>query len=547
MATGDGGADEGVFTLGTASGNAEIDAVYTADNFNQWYPYQDPALATIDPVSGAYPATTPMFGFDAPGKKGAKKYTVCSYAAMLAHVLARPPAARHLYEMVKDGHPCHIYVDCDLNYGEVRGGVSDGPAAVAAAMRELVAGMRAVQKILCEAGKPGWDFVWDDESVRVEELSADREGKCSRHFIFAFPGERMFADNQQIKYFMAAAMQFIHHAHGRDRAANALYFNSSKTGALAPLVDYSVYTAYRNWRMIGQRKLDPTKPFDVASLLRVADAPRDAGLDFTDEQFLRNSPCFVPRGPDGEPVALTLLRVPHVVFPDIKNADRAMVPMATRALFPFLMGSTAVEGSGNGRLAAQLGSFSGPITGRKRPRDDAGDNDNDDDDDDDNDTGRAAPPTASLSGLVQEICDALERQLNTVCTAMPYDRKSISYLIRTESRACAAIRRMQNREHQSNHIAFVVFLAYPLPRIRYHCEDIECQADVSRRRLENIGPDMLEPDPAIFARVTRAIRAYAAEMVVTPAMLFPSLHAVDVPISAFFARHRLASAPSSAR
>jgi hypothetical protein len=516
----------GPFNVGTD----DDDQTYTAQNFSYWREKQEIALSLLG--TPGYPIEMPVFGYDIAAYKndkgvhvtGAKRYVPCSYAAMLKYARRLAPMDRHVNEMVREGRPRHLYIDVDLKLCEWPK-LKTLPEAermphvrtfVAGAVKEFWLCMRLVYERFKAAGVAGYDFEWD--GIYETKLEADSVIKCSRHYVLHLPKRRMFADHDDIKGFVAAAFFLNLERYNNDMEINPLYYFNHED-KWAPVIDQSVFSRNRVWRMLAQVKIKHNKE-EMCGWLRRPGEPDDPDVQYTDAEFLKNSPCFIARKPDGSPVDIVLLHAPHLNFPGRSPGRGFKFTPEQKKMLPFVPYATRDEWRPRAFSFLRGGDASNDTKdySKKRAWHEIYGHDDDNNDDDsgsgsDNESKKAKPaaPGVSIGDIFNATSSALERQIGALCSAADYDKSGRGF-IPTRSHWCP----IKGSDHTSNHVAFVVFLDYPFPRIMYSCPDDICKTAKERT--------FLDPDKTLFEPVRVLLMEYARQQVITPKMLFPSLH-----------------------
>ncbi|KAL6780298.1 hypothetical protein ACKKBF_B13675 [Auxenochlorella protothecoides x Auxenochlorella symbiontica] len=196
----------------------------------------EPEPEAVAPVPLRQPAVH-VFCVERSGRGGAfyRSFAAASYPAVWQQYHQTPALQRHWYEVIREGHPCHLYFDLEFPI-ELNPGV-DGQALT---QRLLV----LVQKCL-----------WNKFQLRMDArqhvvlLDSTSATKFSSHLVVKLPGHA-FQDN-------AAAGRFVRSvllASGTE--LTVVQGLDARTGqpVRSPFVDTAVYTRNRHFRMAGSCK-----------------------------------------------------------------------------------------------------------------------------------------------------------------------------------------------------------------------------------------------------------------------------------------------------
>ena len=129
-----------------------------------------------------------------------REFLAASYPALWAWYRATPIADRHVYEMLRDGRPCHLYFD--LEFVPAANSRLASPAARDALVDALL-------DLVDAEAVARWGEALDRSCV-VESDSSTR-AKWSRHIVARLPGGRAFVD-------VGAAGRFVMAVLARDEA-----------------------------------------------------------------------------------------------------------------------------------------------------------------------------------------------------------------------------------------------------------------------------------------------------------------------------------------
>lgn len=241
------------------------------------YPRQEHAFSAAD---GAGAEGLPVFAFQRE-ENGRRQYFCASYRDFWPRYYAMNPAHRHVYEVVRQARPCHLYFD--LEFRTSCNEEADGPAMV----DKLIA-------IVCRELHRRYSLTCTRACVL--ELDSSTKAKFSRHLIFHLPGA-VFADNISMGNFVRTLPGLFgddgvgaepHAGNGASsalrpepipasrpstdgvatacpRVAGPTLCVLDKHGATTSFVDTGVYTRNRNFRLYLARKLGKTATLMVAS------------------------------------------------------------------------------------------------------------------------------------------------------------------------------------------------------------------------------------------------------------------------------------------
>lgn len=250
---------------------------------------------------------------------GTRKYQVLSWKQIYDKCYCPDIRERCWYEVVPPDSPCNLYIDYDApQIGSVDPAIAEMNKRLEQAKNQLHA--RNVE---------GMDFDWSE--VKVNILCGDVEGKKeSRHHLFHFPGDRMFANNIQCKNFIELAVKLSVDDLGYEY--NPLFrkevnrrMGAEKTEYTC-IADRTVYTKYRCFRMTHQVKAKQFQADFRGWLIPVCDHAESDGcsckVKAPEELFYANCITYIP--PDVTP---DLLSVPaqDVPLPSNIVADAIQV------------------------------------------------------------------------------------------------------------------------------------------------------------------------------------------------------------------------------
>ena len=224
----------------------------------------------------------------AEGAGSTRHYVVCSYEAMWARHAATAPAARHLYEGIRDGAPCHMYFDIEFLYADWPGSDWDRGDRAVAAFEDAVRGAA--------------ELTYGHAVACVLDLDSSTATKFSRHVLVKLDGA-VFADNAAVGSFVRAVLR----AQAADAASPVYYESSAATGGVRRcMVDTAVYTRNRFMRMLGSCKWGRTAVFALL--------PRCRALYSSDRAaFLASLICNI--GTDGIRAARLAAVMPALLPP----------------------------------------------------------------------------------------------------------------------------------------------------------------------------------------------------------------------------------------
>lgn len=512
-------------------GGAQSD-VYTKNNFHCWCKHQDDAVAQRQ----AKGVRLPIFARDGPTyldekgveKRGHKMYASFSWGQMLDMIRDTPPVLRNFYELVyydskaNKGDPLNIFMDADLDLNDVVGEITD--TRIDEVYEEIFTCVEHAIRDLVDAKVPGWHTAWTRDDFVVNSLVSDIPAKkISRHYVVHFPGHAMIKNIVHLKSFMALVMEEHYKRINFDKSNSCLYFFSKSDQTYRPIIDVSVYSKMRPFRMIGcvKRLMDPNAcKWPLAPACTHEGSCEDAACFYRHQRkvhltdFLANLITFVSPDSDGSPVDVPLLDVPFVMPPWLKNtnpcddnkrgprrahirADGSPVTKDTN----LLLARTDINIDARAPLDELFGV---------RRQDQESENESASEPDKKR-VKRAPVPT--LAGLMTDISYAIETQTGDKCLVYEYRiRATGSVIIQSDSRVCP----YASREHRSNHISYIVRINYPYPTIWIRCTDPNCESDLATDRVKRV---YLEPDKALFASVKRDTLAYFNAQFITAKML----------------------------
>ena len=202
---------------------------------------QAPAFAAADAAPAS--AAARVFSEEV-SASGARVYVVASLPAFWRRYRGTASEQRHAYEILREGRPCHAYLDIEFK-PEHNPGV-DGDALVAGVVEALVGEVAARWPDIAPRPSP----------ADVLELDASSPAKFSRHVTLRMAGAA-FASVADAGAVARAAVERAGAA-ARAGAPHPPPDIATSADAGAPpgcAVDMGVYTRNRAWRMAGSSKV----------------------------------------------------------------------------------------------------------------------------------------------------------------------------------------------------------------------------------------------------------------------------------------------------
>ena len=202
------------------------------------FPRQAPAFDAAD--SAPDHARVRVFSEEVAGGRG-RRYVVDSVAGVWRRYRTLPPSARHFYEILREGDPCHMYLDIEFKKA-LNPGV-DGDAlteALVCALREEVSSL--------------FSLTVDDTDIL--ELDASSDTKFSRHITLHMPGAVLATTADAGALARAAVKRAA--AMATPSPVTIVADDSGKPGLA---LDLGVYTRNRAWRMpLSSKAAAPHRP-----------------------------------------------------------------------------------------------------------------------------------------------------------------------------------------------------------------------------------------------------------------------------------------------
>ncbi|KAI3426242.1 hypothetical protein D9Q98_008618 [Chlorella vulgaris] len=209
------------------------------------------------------------------GPAGRRRFIATSRSEFWRRYRDMLPQHRHLYEIIRQGAPCHLYFD--LEFVPAENPARDGVAAVDGLLSLVREQLRA-------------SFQLDMQDSWVLELDSSTEAKFSRHVVVRLP-DAAFASNAHVGAFVLQLCSDARQRRHEDARCAALIVNK-EGGEEALLVDTAVYTRNRAFRLYLSSKwgkqavLESTSRFGGAGLTMqecfeaalVTNVPPEAGL-----------------------------------------------------------------------------------------------------------------------------------------------------------------------------------------------------------------------------------------------------------------------------
>ena len=468
-----------LFSVGAPVPGSKWNAVYTDLNF-VGYHYTQKSLT--DEMDEDVPI--PIFSFEKPNAH--RQYTMCSYWAMILHV--RRAERRHFYHMLPPKRPLHFFCDFDLSKNDMDPS-SHGKRSINAAMAEFLGAFEDVMRRL-RCTIPEWSSYNGDYTVSV--LYGNKTGKQSAHMVVHLADSHMFEDVVSCRnlYSLIVSESMVRHPNLED---NPLFFKPIDNGKAGCILDWQVYSFYRNFRTVASEKnkedrskiagrLSPACPdFDVDAEGTGCSNPDcfyHVHGDFLDTDFLANDPTFIPRLASGAASMPTLLRVPNAENPLLKrNKKRSAAAVAAseattlKSAFSLFSRSSSLSGNEtNGSIIVTPLSRTASIGAS------------------------AAIVNASASLDVRRlrarcfgaIARLVASATGSACEVSESDAEGESVLITSDSHTCPYWYRTQHptadrdaigemHHHESNHVCFLASIRLPLPSVSWRCTDMECR------------------------------------------------------------------------
>lgn len=186
---------------------------------------------------------------------GTRRFLVTSPVEFWRRYEAMLPYHRHYYEIIRQGWPCHLYLD--LEFSIVDNPTKDGQMAV-----------DAVVSLLREEAQNQLGVHLEDSGIL--ELDSSTETKFSRHLIIRLPGAA-FATNIHIGAFIQSLCKRAQEERALDPRCGALFVKKGDVDD-ACFIDTGVYTRNRAFRLHLSSKagknavLMPTRRYGTSGL-----------------------------------------------------------------------------------------------------------------------------------------------------------------------------------------------------------------------------------------------------------------------------------------
>ena len=502
---------ETLYATGADVPGCRWNEVYSAANFRGFYPTQDLLIAQRDPA-----LPVPVFSFEKPNAH--RKYTLCSYAAMMRHLRDAPE--KHYYAMHPPDVPLHFYCDFDLSADEIAP-VHQGQRSVHGAMGEFFACFDAAVARLRQT-EPSWANCSGDYTVSI--LYAHKTGKQSAHVVVHLAGLCMLASVAACLHLYAMVVTESLRRFPRTDD-NPLFFRGLG-GEHKCILDKSVYSPWRNFRTVGSFKNKMNRAQIAGGLFPACPAwtptaPGSGCADadcfyhvhgrFRDVDFLANDSTFIPRLASGAPCVPQLLAVPEVANPLLKKNARAVRAAANQnssilSAFPLFASSnsnSSATSSSGGAGARSAGSL--VVTPVSR-------------------TASLASPAAAGDRTMRGHCFRLIAQIVGAVTGSACDTAgggtddADTVLVTSSGFDCPYAYRTkhphadrdavgQMHRHRHNHVCFLATIDLPLPRVSCRCSDSDCR-DFLERHKRYVPLDVEAAPQSLLVAYAAAARAY---------------------------------------
>ena len=202
------------------------------------FPRQAPAFDAAD--ASPDHARVRVFSEEVAGGKG-RRYVVDSVAGVWRRYRTLAPSARHFYEILREGDPCHMYLD--IEFKKLLNPGVDGDAlteALVCALREEVSSL--------------FSLTVDDSDIL--ELDASSDTKFSRHITLRVPGA-VLATTADAGALARAAVDRV----ASTATPSPLTIVADDSGKPGLALDLGVYTRNRAWRMpLSSKAAAPHRP-----------------------------------------------------------------------------------------------------------------------------------------------------------------------------------------------------------------------------------------------------------------------------------------------
>ncbi|KAK9831167.1 hypothetical protein WJX74_005824 [Apatococcus lobatus] len=208
------------------------DAAYVIKSF----PLQEPAFQFADQHAAA--SQLRIFSVEK-SSDGKRSFMAASYGRFWDQYELLNPLERHHYEIIREGLPCHLYLD--LEYQVAYNPTADGDGMI----QQL---LRCIRSALKDMFGLELDHSW------VYELDSSSSTKFSRHLIIRIPG-MAFCSNIHAGCLVARALEI---AASDGESLPDLQIHQDPDGKQASFVDTGVYTRNRAMRLIHSSKAGKT-------------------------------------------------------------------------------------------------------------------------------------------------------------------------------------------------------------------------------------------------------------------------------------------------
>jgi hypothetical protein len=163
---------------------------------------------------------------------GTRRFLVTSYTEFWKRYSVMLPHHRHYYEIIRQGWPCHLYLDLEFN-------VEDNPE------RDGQAAVDAVLSMLRQVLQQRLGVQLNDQGVL--ELDSSTVTKFSRHLIVRLPGAA-FANNLHAGVLIHDICKLVTEKRDSDPLCAQLFVKKGADGS-AFFIDTGVYTRNRAFRL----------------------------------------------------------------------------------------------------------------------------------------------------------------------------------------------------------------------------------------------------------------------------------------------------------
>ncbi len=225
--------------------------------------------------------------------EGAKSYIVASYDSMWDEYRRTEPEERRWYEILIDSLPCRLlHIDAEF-YTEFNPDIGD------------VGIMDADFRNYCREFVVSLGYAEAISDVKITVLDSSNSEKFSKHYLIDVKG-KLFENNFHCGAFSRRLVEYVSRMEeereedeggSRGTGSRNRFLVRDKDGKSTPLCDLSIYTRYRNFRIVGcTKRRGGFRPLKKEEEEEETEGGGGTGRDVSKKDFLDSLIQYVPPG-----------------------------------------------------------------------------------------------------------------------------------------------------------------------------------------------------------------------------------------------------------